>query len=84
MLTRVFFSREMGDYVVDQRCECGHLLSEHGSCLLPLGDGRSLRRHHDGNCCSTATDCDCPRFRWDGWVTATEMELCQGRGPLQR
>jgi hypothetical protein len=67
----VFYSREHGDWIVEEMCECGHLKREHGSNLLPLGNGRKLRVPNGGNCC--ANSCDCPRFTWDRFVTISEF-----------
>lgn len=69
---KVFYSREVGDFVVDALCECGHLKREHGSLLLPLPHGRMLRLPNDGSCCTRL--CVCKRFTWAKWVTATEFE----------
>jgi hypothetical protein len=71
-MKKVFYSRELGDYVVDERCECGHPKREHGSVLKKLPENKLLRVPNDGSCCSG--QCACTHFRWAGWVTATEVE----------
>lgn len=73
MAQRVFFSRELGDYVVDAMCDCGHLRREHGSKLLRISKEQMVRMPHDGNC-RHDDDCACERFTWARWVSATEFE----------
>jgi hypothetical protein len=66
-----FYSRAHEDYVVDERCRCGHLLSDHGSRTTKMDNGQMLRINHHGNCCNG--NCRCPQFTWAGFVTAEEM-----------
>lgn len=66
----LFFSRQLGDYVTDAMCECGHLQSEHGSLVMRVGLRNLIRSGHDGDCCEGA--CDCSKFTWVRWVTIEE------------
>lgn len=77
MATKVFFSRELGDFVVDERCVCGHMKRDHGSKLIHISAERMVRLPNDGNCCKGK--CDCVKFRWAGWVTASEFEATELR-----
>lgn len=78
---KVFFSREMGDYVVDEKCVCGHPKREHGSVLKKINHDRSVRIPHDGNCCKGK--CRCKSFKWAGWVTATEAAAAVPAGMFE-
>jgi hypothetical protein len=80
MMGTAFYSRQLGDVVVDEMCVCGHLKRDHGSVLKKIDSEKSLRLPHEGNCCDG--ECECPHFVWDRWVTASEME--QSITPAQR
>ena len=69
MSRRIRYSRALGDYIVDSRCKCGHLESEHGSETTKLST-LMLRHPHAGNCCES--QCACPRFTWESFVTLEE------------
>jgi len=57
--------------VVDERCYCGHLKSEHRDRVIygRLADGRALEPN-EGSCMK----CECPRFAWFGWVFSDGSE----------
>lgn len=48
--------------VVDERCYCGHLKSEHRATVFDV-EGH-------GSC----KECSCDRFTWFGWVFADGSE----------
>lgn len=68
---KLFYSNQREDWVVDERCRCGHAKSEHGSRTRKTGD-KLFREHDHGSCC--ADDCDCEQFRWAGWITLGDVE----------
>ena len=45
-----------GQVIVDERCSCGHVRTEHAS------------RFDVGNGPCTHLDCGCNQFTWSGWV----------------
>lgn len=61
-----FFSRSLQAVVVDEMCKCGHMKSEHASKVVKVSNSL-LRLSNQGGLSS-----DCPRFTWDGYVTAEE------------
>lgn len=65
-----FFSRARQAIVVDARCECGHLQSEHGSHLSRLPNGQMYRQYGHGSCCEKV--CECNQFTWVEYVTEIE------------
>lgn len=66
---KMFFSRQLNDYVVDEMCVCGHLKSLHGSLLHKFSNSM-IREHSDGNCCSGR--CNCPQYTFERFVAAEE------------
>jgi hypothetical protein len=74
-----FFSKDHDDFVVAERCTCGHLASAHGSQSVRLPDGRLYREASHGNCCETG--CTCKHFRWAGFITSDEMARRTKRQP---
>ena len=69
MKRSIFFSEQLGDYVVDELCKCNHLKSEHGSKITKMGDFM-LREHNEGSCCSGG--CVCKQFKFERFVTVVE------------
>lgn len=67
MSPKIFYSRELGDFVVDSLCECGHLERDHGSHLI----SGKIRVHDGGSCC--VKQCECLKFTWYRWVTIKEF-----------
>ena len=68
-MNSIFFSKHLGDYVVDEMCKCNHLKSEHGSRVKMMGDSM-LRDPHKGSCCCGS--CVCKKFNFERYVTITE------------
>jgi len=66
----VFYSEQLGDYVVDELCKCGHLKSEHGSKLTKINEKATLREPHNGSCCTGG--CACAQFAFARYVTVEE------------
>lgn len=69
MKRSIFYSERLGDFVVDEMCQCGHLKSEHGSLLHKIKD-TLVREANDGSCCSGK--CGCRRFTFTRHVTVEE------------
>lgn len=76
-MPRLFFSRVLGDYVVDEMCECGHLKSEHGSRTTRIGGSRMLRQANDGSCCKGR--CECKQFTFARFVGLEEKAEMVGK-----
>lgn len=68
-MKKLFFSRQLNDFVVDEMCSCGHLKSHHGSLLHKLKNAM-LREPNDGSCCTG--HCGCSQFTFERFVTAEE------------
>lgn len=64
-----FFSNQLNCVVVDEKCECGHSKSEHGS-QSRAKNGEFLRLPHEGSCCGDL--CACSQYTWAGWITEEE------------
>lgn len=69
---KAFFSKHLGDFVVDEMCRCGHFKSKHGS-LCSKVQGSLIRHSGEGNCCSGS--CECLQFTFVRFVTVTEAAL---------
>jgi len=79
-MKKLFFSRQLNDYVVDEMCSCGHLKRHHGS-LLHKFKSLMVREHSDGNCCSG--HCGCPQFTFERYVGIKEAaQLLADSRPL--
>jgi hypothetical protein len=65
-----FYSRAKQALVVAERCECGHLKSEHGSKLTRLPNGQMYRQYQHGSCCED--DCPCDQYTFAEYVTEEE------------
>lgn len=70
MRRSIFYSERLGDFVVDEMCECGHLKSDHGSLNVRL-DESIVREPNDGSCC--AGSCHCEKFTFARFVTLEEV-----------
>lgn len=70
MKSSIFFSEQLGDYIVDELCKCNHLKSEHGSKVTRMDGGSMLRDPNKGSCCSGG--CCCKRFKFERFVTVAE------------
>lgn len=68
-MKKMFFSRQLNDYVVDEMCTCGHLKSLHGS-LLHKVKNVMIREPSDGNCCSGR--CGCTQYTFQRFVAIEE------------
>jgi hypothetical protein len=53
-----------GRVIVDERCSCGHLQSEHGPDQYASKLGVIVEGH--GGCLQL--ECNCQQYRWVGWV----------------
>jgi len=71
-MLKVFYSRQLDDFVVNEMCQCGHFKSEHGSLVKKIRQ-TLLRQPSEGNCCSSHCDCDCKQFTFARYVTADEI-----------
>lgn len=69
MKSSIFFSEQIGDYVVDELCKCGHLKSEHGSKTINM-KGYMFRESGKGNCCGGG--CVCKKFIFARFVAINE------------
>ncbi len=74
MKRSIFYSERLGDFVVDEMCQCGHLKSEHGSLLHKI-KGTLIREANDGGCCSG--HCECRQFRFARYVAVEERASMQ-------
>ena len=77
---KLFWSNQRQDWVVDERCTCGHTKEAHGSRTTKHG-GVLYREHSDGSCCEP--DCDCEQFRWAGWVTLGDLEKAKAKAEVE-
>jgi len=71
-MLKVFYSRQLNDFVVNEMCQCGHLKSDHGSLARKIYQ-TIVRQPNDGNCCSSNCNCDCNQFTFARFVTADEI-----------
>ena len=54
--------KDNGKQVIDEKCECGHLKTQHKTGNFAVGHG-------------ACKECLCKQFTWSGWVTEADRKV---------